>query len=225
MGIGGSDLGVRGRVLAFDAATGRELWRFHTIPMGEEAGAETWQRPGTAKTGGGGVWGVMSLDVSTGELFVPVGNPWPDIDKDYRPGDNLVTNSIVVLDARTGALRWWHQVSPADWMDLDLVAAPMLYRADGARDFMAVAGKDGYVTVVDSPRCGTAITLFHSSAPVAASSAISRPSQVPRNIRPSSSATPRFEPPQLSSSGRYWNFQRSAQVVASSATVSRGVAV
>ncbi|HUG74003.1 MAG TPA: PQQ-binding-like beta-propeller repeat protein [Steroidobacteraceae bacterium] len=149
MGIGGSELGVRGRVLAFDAATGRELWRFHTIPMGDETGAETWQRPGTAKTGGGGVWGVMSLDVSTGELFVPVGNPWPDIDKDYRPGENLFTNSIVVLDARTGALRWWHQVSPADWMDLDLVAAPTLYRADGARDFMAVAGKDGYLTVVE----------------------------------------------------------------------------
>jgi alcohol dehydrogenase (cytochrome c) len=148
MGIGGSELGVRGRVLAFDAATGRELWRFHTIPMGEETGADTWKRPETAKTGGGGVWGVMSLDVSTGELFVPVGNPWPDIDKDYRPGDNLFTNSIVVLDARTGALRWWHQVSPADWMDLDLVAAPTLYR-DGVRDFMAVAGKDGYVTVVD----------------------------------------------------------------------------
>src|SRR5690606_25505874 len=149
MGIGGSELGVRGRVLAFDAASGRELWRFHTIPMGEETGAETWERPVTAKTGGGGVWGVMSLDVTTGELFVPVGNPWPDIDKDYRPGDNLFTNSVVVLDARTGALKWWHQVSPADWMDLDLVAAPVLYRADGARDFVAIGGKDGYVTVVD----------------------------------------------------------------------------
>ncbi len=149
MGIGGSDLGVRGRVLAFDAATGRELWRFHTIPMGNETGAETWLRPETAKTGGGGVWGVMSLDVTTGELFVPVGNPWPDIDKDYRPGDNLFTNSVVVLDARTGALKWWHQVSPADWMDLDLVAAPVLYRADGARDFLAIGGKDGYLTVVD----------------------------------------------------------------------------
>ncbi len=149
MGIGGSDLGVRGRVMAFEAATGRELWRFHTIPMGDEVGAETWERPETARTGGGGVWGVMSLDVSTGELFVPVGNPWPDIDKDYRPGDNLFTNSIVVLDARTGALKWWHQVSPADWMDLDLVAAPMLYRADGARDLVAIGGKDGYVTVLD----------------------------------------------------------------------------
>lgn len=148
MGIGGSDLGVRGRVVAVDAATGRELWRFHTIPMGSETGADTWKKPETAKTGGGGVWGAMSLDVSTGELFVPVGNPWPDIDKGYRPGDNLFTNSMVVLDARTGALKWWHQISPGDWMDLDLVAAPVLYRK-GTRDYVAIGGKDGHVTVVD----------------------------------------------------------------------------
>ncbi|MFM1885404.1 MAG: hypothetical protein RL026_561 [Pseudomonadota bacterium] len=149
MGIGGSELGIRGRVMAYDAATGRELWRFHTIPMGKDTGAETWQRPASAKTGGGGVWGAMTLDVTTGELFVPVGNPWPDIDKAYRPGANLFTNSIIVLDARTGALRWWYQASPADWMDLDLAAAPVLYRASGVRDLMVFGGKDGHVTAVD----------------------------------------------------------------------------
>lgn len=149
MGIAGSELGARGRVMAYDAVTGQELWRFHTIPMGDDVGAETWERPGTAKTGGGGVWGAMSLDVSNGELFVPVGNPWPDIDIGYRPGSNLFTNSIVILDAFSGQLKWWHQVSPSDWKDLDLVAAPVLYRADGARDFMAIGGKDGYVTLVD----------------------------------------------------------------------------
>lgn len=148
MGISGSDLGIRGRVMAYDAATGRELWRFYTIPMGTETGAETWKRPETAKTGGGGFWGAMTLDVSRGELFVPVGNPWPDIDHSYRPGDNLFTNSILVLDARTGGLKWWHQVTPADWMDLDLSAAPALFRT-GTRDYMAFGGKDGYLTVVD----------------------------------------------------------------------------
>lgn len=149
MGISGSELGVRGRVMAYDAATGRELWRFHTIPMGRETGAETWKRPETAKTGGGGVWGAMTLDVARGELFVPVGNPWPDIDKAYRPGANLFTNSIVVLDARTGALKWWHQVAPEDWMDLDMAAPPVVYRARGARDIVAFGGKDGHVTAVD----------------------------------------------------------------------------
>lgn len=149
MGVGGSESGVRGRVVALDAQTGRELWRFHTIPMGKETGAETWQRAGTAKTGGGGVWGAMTLDVTTGELFVPVGNPWPDIDKAYRPGANLFTNSIVALDARTGALRWWYQVSPGDWMDLDMVAAPVVYRGEGTQDLLVFGGKDGFVTAVD----------------------------------------------------------------------------
>jgi alcohol dehydrogenase (cytochrome c) len=149
MGISGSELGARGRVMAFDALSGRELWRFNTIPMGKEVGAQTWLRPGTAKTGGGGVWGAMTLDVTAGELFVPVGNPWPDIDKAYRPGANLFTDSIVVLDARTGALKWWHQGTPEDWMDLDMVAPPVLYRIEGARDYLVFGGKDGYVTAVD----------------------------------------------------------------------------
>jgi alcohol dehydrogenase (cytochrome c) len=149
MAISGSELGARGRVMAFDAGTGRELWRFNTIPMGKELGAQTWLRPGTAKTGGGGVWGAMTLDVTADELFVPVGNPWPDIDKAYRPGANLFTDSIVVLDARTGALKWWHQGTPEDWMDLDMVAPPVLYRIAGARDYLVFGGKDGYVTAVD----------------------------------------------------------------------------
>jgi alcohol dehydrogenase (cytochrome c) len=149
MGISGSELGARGRVMAFDAQTGRELWRFNTIPMGKEVGANTWLRPGTAKTGGGGVWGAMSLDVAAGELFVPVGNPWPDIDKAYRPGANLFTDSIVVLDARSGALKWWHQATPEDWMDLDMVAPPVVYRIEGGRDYLVFGGKDGYVTAVD----------------------------------------------------------------------------
>jgi alcohol dehydrogenase (cytochrome c) len=149
MAISGSELGVRGRVMAYDAQTGRELWRFNTIPMGNETGAETWKRPETAKTGGGGVWGSMSLDVTTGELFVPVGNAWPDIDKAYRPGANLFTDSMVSLDTRTGALRWWHQVTPEDWQDMDLVAAPVLYRDSRARDLLVFAGKDGYVRAID----------------------------------------------------------------------------
>jgi len=149
MGIAGSELGVRGRVMAYDAQTGRELWRFNTIPMGDEKGAQSWKRPKTAKTGGGGIWGAMSLDVTTGELFVPVGNPWPDIDKGYRPGENLFTDSIVSLDARTGALKWWYQLTPGDYQDFDMVAAPVVYRAADVRDILAFGGKDGYVTAVD----------------------------------------------------------------------------
>jgi PQQ-dependent dehydrogenase (methanol/ethanol family) len=159
MGISGSELGARGRVMAYDAQTGRELWRFNTIPGGNELGAATWKRPKSAKTGGGGIWGSMTLDVSSGELFVPVGNPWPDIDKAYRPGTNLFTDSIVVLDARTGALKWWHQVTPADWEDKDIAAAPVLYRDSQVRDVLAFAGKDGYVRGIDRD---THEEIFHT---------------------------------------------------------------
>jgi alcohol dehydrogenase (cytochrome c) len=149
MGIGGSELGARGRVMAFDAQSGRELWRFDTVPRPGQRGAESWQRPKSAKTGGGGVWGAMTLDASTGELFVPVGNPWPDIDRAYRPGRNLFTDSLVVLDARTGALKWWHQVTSSDWQDMDLAAPPVLYRDSQVRDIVAFGGKDGHVRALD----------------------------------------------------------------------------
>jgi alcohol dehydrogenase (cytochrome c) len=149
MGVGGGDAGARGRIMAYDAATGRELWRFHTIPMGNETGAETWKRPESAKTGGGGVWGALTLDATTGELFVPVGNPWPDIDASFRPGANLFTNSLVILDAFTGRLKWWYQAVPADTNDFDLAAAPVLYRNAQIRDVAALIGKDGYLTALD----------------------------------------------------------------------------
>jgi alcohol dehydrogenase (cytochrome c) len=90
----GSEWGIRGRVMAFDADTGREVWRFNTIPMGEEFGADTWKNQKSILTGGGGVWSTMTLDVNTGELLVPVGNPAPDMNSEYRPGDNLFTDSI-----------------------------------------------------------------------------------------------------------------------------------
>jgi alcohol dehydrogenase (cytochrome c) len=148
-GVAGGELGVKGRVMAYDAATGRELWRFDTIPTGNQVGAKSWKNPKTAKTGGGAVWGAFSLDVTTGELFVPVGNPWPTITGPYRPGDNLFTSSLVVLDAQTGALKWWHQLVPHDGRDSDLASPPVLYRDSKIRDLVAFAGKDGYVQAID----------------------------------------------------------------------------
>lgn len=150
MGVAGSDWGMRGRVLAIDAKTGRELWRFNTIPRGNEAGAETWKNRSSALIGGGGVWGAFSLDVRDGELFVSVGNPAQDFLPDSRPGDNLFTNSLVALDARTGNLKWWYQAVKNDPWDYDLASAAVLYQSKtGYRDLVAVAGKDGYVHGLD----------------------------------------------------------------------------
>jgi alcohol dehydrogenase (cytochrome c) len=143
------DFGMRGRVGAYDAKTGKEVWRFDTIPEGNEAGAETWKIPATVKHGGGGTWTSYTLDPATGELFVPVGNPSPDYAPETRPGDNLYTNSVVVLDAATGKLKWFYQLDPNDGFDWDLGAAPMLYQDGVGQGRVALGSKDGHVYVLD----------------------------------------------------------------------------
>lgn len=148
VGLAGSDWGIRGRMMAFDAATGKELWRFNTIPMGKERGADTWRTPGSANHGGGGTWTTYSLDTATGELFVPIGNPGPDFNPSVRVGDNLFTNSVVVLDAKSGGLQWWYQATPADGYDYDIAAAPVLY-GSGGQGRMAIGSKDGHLYGVD----------------------------------------------------------------------------
>jgi len=148
-GVTASDGSIKGRIMAFDASTGREVWRFNTIPTGNEIGADTWKVSAAAETGGGGTWSTFTLDISSGELFVPVGSPAPIFLPDLRPGDNLFTDSFIVLDARTGALKWWYQLVPNDTHDLDLAAAPMLYINSRGERVVAAAGKDGYVHVVE----------------------------------------------------------------------------
>lgn len=148
VGLAGGDWGIRGRVMGFDAATGKEVWRFYTVPMGSERGAETWHIPATAERGGGAMWTTYSLDPLSGELFVPVGNPAPDFAPDARPGDNLFTNSVVVLDAKSGALKWWYQATPRDGFDYDMGAAPMLYTTKDGEPRMVAGSKDGHIHVV-----------------------------------------------------------------------------
>lgn len=148
IGIAGGDFGVRGRVFAFDAASGREVWRFNTIPAPGEFGADTWAGD-SAQTGGGGTWSTYTLDPDTGELFVPVGNPGADFDTQPRAGRNLFTNSLVVLDARTGRLKWWYQLSSHDDKDYDLGAAPMLFTLSDGTAAVALGAKDGYLSVLD----------------------------------------------------------------------------
>jgi alcohol dehydrogenase (cytochrome c) len=149
IGAAGSDQGIRGFVLALDAQSGEERWRFHTIPMGDEPGAQSWEKPQSAAHGGGGMWTSYTLDTTTGELFVPVGNPAPDYAPDSRPGANLYTNSLVVLDALTGKLKWYHQFTPNDGLDYDLGAAPALYTAGTGARLLAAGSKDGHLYGID----------------------------------------------------------------------------
>ncbi len=149
IGLAGGDWGIRGAMMGFDAATGEQKWKFYTIPIGNERGADTWKIPETAHRGGGGTWTSYTLDPATGEIFVPVGNPAPDLNPAVRPGDNLFSNSVVVLDARTGELKWWYQTVANDGYDWDLSAAPALYTTADGSNRVAIAGKEGLLASVD----------------------------------------------------------------------------
>ncbi len=177
IGAAGGDWGIRGRVMAFDTETGREVWRFYTIPQGDEPGAKSWKHAPSARYGGGGTWTTYTLDMSAGELFVPVGNPAPDFIPEHRPGENLYTNSLVVLDAATGKIKWYHQLLTNDGLDLDLGAAPTLYFNSKGERMVAFGGKDGFlygvnretkkrvfktpVTTMQEPKRDTAAGNFH----------------------------------------------------------------
>lgn len=145
IGAAGGDWGIRGRVMAYDIETGREVWRFNTIPHGKEPGADSWKNLKSARYGGGGTWTTYTLDMAAGEVFIPVGNPAPDFLPTHRPGENLYANSMVVLDARTGALKWHHQLVSNDGHDLDLGAAPMLYFDSKGDPMVSFGSKDGHV--------------------------------------------------------------------------------
>lgn len=149
IGAAGSDWAIRGFMLALDAETGHEKWRFYTIPMGDETGAETWKNPKTAEHGGGGLWTTYTLDPERRELFVPVANPAPDYAPDWRPGSNLFTDSLVVLDAETGRLKWYHQFQSNDGLDYDFGAAPALYRSANGAERLVAGSKDGHVYGLD----------------------------------------------------------------------------
>jgi alcohol dehydrogenase (cytochrome c) len=125
VGVGGGEYGIRGYVAAFDARTGKEVWRFYTVPAPGEPGGETWK--GDAwKTGGGSIWLTPSYDPELNLTYWGVGNPGPDWNPDQRPGDNLYTDSVIAVDADTGKLRWHYQFTPNDAYDYDAVQIAVL---------------------------------------------------------------------------------------------------
>ena len=147
-GEAGADTGIRGRIHAFDAATGRHVWSFDIIPAAGKAGADTWGRAESLLRGGGATWSSMAIDPQAQLLLVPTGNPAPDFNDAARPGANLYTDSVVALDLATGRLRWYVQQVPHDVHDWDTAAAPALFTG-GGRPLMAVASKDGLLYVYD----------------------------------------------------------------------------
>jgi alcohol dehydrogenase (cytochrome c) len=151
VGVGGGEFGIRGFVAAHDARTGKEVWRFYTIPGPGEPGHDTWK--GDAwKTGGGSIWVTGSYDPALNLTYWGVGNPAPDWNPDQRPGDNLYSDSVLALDADTGALKWHYQFTPNDAYDYDSVQVPVLadmnWRGAPAK-LMLWANRNGHFYVLD----------------------------------------------------------------------------
>jgi PQQ-dependent dehydrogenase (methanol/ethanol family) len=150
-GVAGADHGHRGFIAAFHAETGALAWRRFTVPALGEPGRETWQ--GTEPVAGGGsTWLTGSYDAATDTLYWPTGNPWPDSDDHDRPGDNLYTNCVLALDAKTGDLKWHYQFTPHDLKDRDAtepnVLVDRVYRGKPSK-LLLHADRNGFFYVID----------------------------------------------------------------------------
>ncbi|MFZ2340923.1 MAG: PQQ-binding-like beta-propeller repeat protein [Bacteroidales bacterium] len=166
----GSDVGAIGRVIALDEKDGQKLWIFNIVPK-TGPGADSWPSDPDKLRAGGGVWSSFSLDTETGILYIPTGNPGPDFVKDYRPGDNLYTCSVVMLNAATGKLEGYYQFVPNDYHDWDMASSPILFTSKSGDKMVAVAGKDGYLYGLDRKLTNVkykvpVTTIFNTDAPI-----------------------------------------------------------
>ncbi len=151
VGTAGGENGIIGFVAAFEAATGKEVWRFNTIPGPGQPGNETWGGD-SWKNGAGSLWITGTYDPDLNLTYWGVGNPGPDWNPDQRPGDNLYTCSALALDADTGQLKWHFQFTPNDGMDWDSAQVPVLVDMtwDGTpRKLMLWANRNGFFYVLD----------------------------------------------------------------------------
>jgi glucose dehydrogenase len=113
-------------VRAWDLRTGKLVWTFHTIPHPGEAGYETWPKDNWMTAGSPANWGAATVDAQRGLVFLPIGQPAAQYFGGARPGRNLYSSSIVALDASTGKVRWYFQLTHHDVWDYDAEAAPSL---------------------------------------------------------------------------------------------------
>lgn len=151
IGTAGGEFGIRGFLAAYDAKTGKQVWKFNTIPGPGEPGHETWENDAW-KTGGGSIWLTGSYDPELNLTYWGVGNPSPDWNPDVRPGDNLYTDSVLALNPDTGELKWHFQFTPHDEWDWDAVQIPVLLDAEweGAqRKLMLWANRNAFYYVLD----------------------------------------------------------------------------
>jgi len=141
-----------GDVRAYDARNGKQVWIFHTVPRDGEPGADTWLNGSNHYTGHTNVWAPITVDVRRGLVYLPVSTPSNDFYGGNRPGANLYGDTLVCLDAGTGAVRWYRQLVHHGLWDYDPPAAPTLvsFRHGGRRvDAVLQITKQGLVFAFD----------------------------------------------------------------------------
>jgi alcohol dehydrogenase (cytochrome c) len=157
IGTSGGELGIRGYVSAYDAQTGKEVWKTYMVPAPGEPGSETWPKGDEWKTGGGSVWVTANYDAATNLSYWGTGNGGPWIG-DRRPGDNLYVASTVAIDVATGQIKGHMQYDPNESWDWDEVSPPILI--DFQRGGRTVKG------LVNAARSGILYFLERSDGPI-----------------------------------------------------------
>ena len=150
-GVSGGEHGANGFVAAFDQETGKEVWRFWTVPKPGTPGSETW-RGKDIEHGGAPTWFTGSYDAALDTVYWPTGNPAKEYDGSDRQGDNLYASSILSLDRKTGTLKWYYQFTPHDLWDWDATQTSVLIDADWEgqrRPLMLHASRNGFFYVFD----------------------------------------------------------------------------
>jgi alcohol dehydrogenase (cytochrome c) len=151
VGVAGGEYGIRGFIAAYDAKTGKEAWRFYTIPGPGEPGHETWTGDSWMH-GGASIWMTGAFDPDANLTYWGVGNPGPDFRGKDRGGDNLYSDCVVALDADTGKLKWYFQFTPHDVYDYDSVQVPVLADMQWKgrdRKIMLWANRNGFYYALD----------------------------------------------------------------------------
>jgi alcohol dehydrogenase (cytochrome c) len=151
IGTAGGERGISGFLAAYDAQTGKELWKFHTIPQPGEQHFGTWKGD-SWKTGGASAWVTGSYDADLNLLYWGIGNPGPDWNSSSRTGTNLYSDCVVAMDPDTGKVKWFYQFTPGDEWDFDSVQVPVLADLNwkgSPRKVMLWGNRNGFFYVLD----------------------------------------------------------------------------
>lgn len=152
VGSAGAEYGIRGFIVGVNLDDGTEAWRTFTVAGPDEPGGETWMADGTYQNGGGSIWVTGTYDPALDLAYWGTGNPGPDWDAEYRPGDNLYTDSVLAITPGNGEIVWYHQYTPNDPFDYDEIGEHVLIDVEINGEMRSVAthaARNGHVYTFD----------------------------------------------------------------------------